>query len=145
MFIDDKGSNTSGNKATTPYVANAETTYKTGFKIAGVAGYGFDNGLGVDGELFFAGAKLDKLAFSETTAACTSLVIGGTEVPISGTAKQLGLSAAAGKDVGTDSEMVPFFGDGIGFMRADQGNVDKIKINRHRPSTVLSEPPIQVR
>ena len=119
MFIDDTGSNTSGTIATTPYAANAETAHKTGFKIAGAAGYGFYKGLGVEGELFFARAKLDKLTFSETIAACTSLGIGETEVPISGTAKQLGLSANVWKDVETESEMLPFFGDGIGFMRAD--------------------------
>ncbi len=134
MFIDDTESNTSGTTATTPYAANAETTHKTGLIIAGVAGYGFDYGLRVEGEWFFVRSKLDKMTYSGTTATGTSLGIGEAEAPIFGTAKQPALSANVGKDVETESEPVPFCGGGIGFMRVEWGDV---KYNKDQPAQTV--------
>ena len=46
------------------YKAKSTSEYDTGFKIAGTAGYEFDGGLRVEGELFFARAGVDKVTYS---------------------------------------------------------------------------------
>ena len=126
MFIDDTKSDTSGTMTqptTVPYTAKAETTHETGFKLAGVAGYEFGNGWRVEGELFFARAGLDKLTYTGTTAGGNAIPAGRLDVPVSGTADQLGVLANVWYDIDTGSEWIPFAGGGIGFMRVDQGDV----------------------
>ena len=128
MFIDDTESTTGGTMMTpggaVPYTARAETKHKTGFKLAGVVGYEFGNGLRVEGELFLARAGVDKLTYSGPAAGGTAIPIGAIDVPVSGTAGQLGVLANVWYDVDTGSDWVPFVGGGVGLMRVDYGNVE---------------------
>ena len=127
MFVDDTKSTTGGTMMTpggaVPYTAKAETKHKTGFKVAGLAGYEFGNGLRAEGELFFARAGVDKLTYSGTAAGGTAIPIGEIDVPVSGTADQFGALANVWYDIDTGSEWVPFVGGGIGVMRVDYGDV----------------------
>ena len=127
MFIDDTESTTGGTMMTpagaVPYTARAETGHETGFKVGGVVGYEFGNGLRVEGELFFARAGVDKLTYSGPTAGGAAIPIGAIDVPVSGTAGQLGVLANLWYDVDTGSPWVPFVGGGVGFMQVDQGDV----------------------
>ena len=127
MFVDDTKSTTGGTMMTpggaVPYTAKAETKHKTGFKVAGLAGYEFGNGLRAEGELFFARAGVDKLTYSGTATGGTAIPIGEIDVPVSGTADQFGALANVWYDIDTGSEWVPFVGGGIGVMRVDYGDV----------------------
>ena len=126
MFIDDTESTTTGAQALNilapnvrqRYKANSTSEYDTGFKIAGTAGYEFDGGLRVEGELFFARAEVDKVTYSGVP------MVGKVDVPISGTADQLGGFANVWYDISTGSNWIPFIGGGIGFVRVDQGDLD---------------------
>ena len=126
MFIDDTESTTTGAQALNirapderqRYKAKSTAEYDTGFKIAGTAGYEFDGGLRVEGELFFARAGVDKVTYSGVP------MVGKVDVPISGTADQLGGFANVWYDIGTGSNWIPFIGGGIGFVRVDQGDLD---------------------
>ena len=127
MFIDDTESTTGGTMTTPagalPYTAGAETGHETGFKLAGVLGYAFGNGLRVEGELFIARAGVDRLTYSGPTAGGAAIPIGEIDVPVSGTADQLGALANVWYDFDTGSRWVPFVGGGVGLMRIDYGDV----------------------
>ena len=126
MFIDDTESTTTGAQAADPrapemrqsYKAKSTSEYDTGFKIAGTVGYEFDGGFRVEGELFFARAEVVKVTYSGVP------VVGKVDVPISGTADQLGGFANVWYDISTGMDWIPFIGGGIGFGRVDQGDLD---------------------
>ena len=130
MFIDDTESTTKGNllgqvggqPAQISHTAKSTSEYKTGFKIAGTVGYELGGGFRVEGELFFARAEVDKVTY-------TSVNVGGqarpgkVNIPISGTADQLGGFANVWHDFQTGTEWIPFVGGGLGFIRIDRSDL----------------------
>ena len=128
MFIDDTESTTSGSQSfgrgpATPYKSKSTSEYDTGFKVAGVVGYEFGGGLRVEGELFFARAEVTKVTYKGVNAGGNQLPI-TVDVPISGTADQLGGFASVWYDIATGSDWIPYVGGGLGFIRVDQGNLE---------------------
>ncbi len=124
MFIDDTDSTTTGSQSPfspvppQPYTAKSTSEYDTGFKVAGVVGYEFGGGLRVEGEMFFARAEVSKVTYTDAPG------VGKVDVPISGTADQLGGFASVWYDIDTGSDWIPYVGGGLGFIRVDQGNLD---------------------
>ena len=124
MFIDDTDSTTTGSQSPfspvppQPYKAKSTSEYDTGFKVAGVVGYEFGGGLRVEGEMFFARAEVSKVTYTDAPG------VGKVDVPISGTADQLGGFASVWYDIDTGSDWIPYVGGGLGFIRVDQGDLD---------------------
>ena len=133
MFIDDTDTVT----ATTFEVQGAvtldstvKTEHDTGFKIGGVFGRHFDSGLRVEGELFFARAKVSKLLH-------TGISLSGlpqpldlevpadleVPVPVSGSVDQLGAMANVWYDIDIGDAWTPYVGGGLGFIRVDQSDL----------------------
>ena len=131
MFIDDTESDTKGTSLNTqanppafvPYNAEAVSEYGTGFKFAGVVGYELGGGLRVEGELFFARAKVDKVTYQGISSGGMPVPI-EVDVPISGNAKQFGGFASAWYDFRTGTDWIPYFGAGVGFIRVDQSDLE---------------------
>ena len=130
MFIDDTESTTTGNQALNPqqsaqrqaYQSKSISSYKTGFKVAGMVGYELGGGFRVEGELFFARAEVDRVTYKGVTSAEGSLPI-TAEVPIEGTADQYGAFASAWYDFRTGTNWIPYIGGGLGFIRIDQSDL----------------------
>ncbi len=131
MFIDDTESDTKGTSLTdvngtptfVPYGAKATSEYDAGFKFAGVVGYELGGGLRVEGELFFARAKVDKVTYKGVSFGGNPVPI-EVDVPITGSAEQFGGFASAWYDFETGTDWVPYFGAGIGFIRVDQSDLE---------------------
>lgn len=125
MFIDDTGSTTTGAQAVNPqalaqrqsYTAKSTSEYESGFKVAGTVGYEIGRGFRVEGELFFARAEVAKVTYKGVPAA------GTIDIPVSGTADQIGAFANAWYDFDTGSDWIPFVGGGLGFIRVDQSRL----------------------
>ena len=132
MFIDDTKSKTKGGQALdptqpaqrTPYGATATSEYDAGFKFAGVVGYELGGGLRVEGELFFARAKVDKVTYKGASAMGNAIPLPPIDIPITGSAEQFGGFASAWYDFETGTDWVPYFGAGIGFIRVDQSDLE---------------------
>ncbi len=130
MFIDDTESKTKGTSLDStqappvfvPYQATATSEYDAGFKFAGVLGYEFGEGLRVEGELFFARAKVDKVTYKGVRYGEMPVPI-EVDVPTTGSAKQTGAFANVWYDFQTGTDWIPYFGGGVGFMRVDQSDL----------------------
>ncbi|MDE0334018.1 MAG: outer membrane beta-barrel protein [Defluviicoccus sp.] len=131
MFVDDTESTTAGSQALSPlapatrasYRSKSTSSYETGFKVAGTVGYELGGGFRVEGELFFARAEVAKVTYTGVDA------LGGTfpltvNVPVSGTADQLGAFASAWYDIRTGTDWIPYIGGGLGVIRIDQGGLE---------------------
>ena len=131
MFIDDTESTTTGSQALNPlaptmrsaYESKSTSSYKTGFKVAGTAGYELGGGLRVEGELFFARAEVDTVTYKGVDTALGPLPL-TVKIPVSGTADQLGAFASAWYDFRTGTDWIPYIGGGLGFIRIDQGDLE---------------------
>ena len=131
MFIDDTESKTKGtsfNPALTPpgfvpYSASATSEYDAGFKFAGLVGYELGGGVRVEGELFFARAKVDKVTYKGVKYGPNPVPI-EVDVPITGSAGQLGGFVSAWYDFQTGTDWIPYVGGGVGFIRVDQSDLD---------------------
>ena len=132
MFIDDTESTTTGSQAgfdprqptaRVPYKSRSTSSYKTGFKVAGTVGYELGGGFRVEGELFFARAEVDKVTYKGATAGGRTIPV-TVEIPVSGTADQLGAFASAWYDVRTGTDWIPYIGGGAGFIRVDQSDLE---------------------
>ncbi len=132
MFIDDTESTTTGSQAgfdprqptaRVPYESESTSSYKTGFKVAGTVGYELGAGFRVEGELFFARAEVDKVTYKGATAGGRTIPV-TVEIPVSGTADQLGAFASAWYDVRTGTDWIPYIGGGLGFIRIDQSDLE---------------------
>ena len=86
-------------------------------------GFEFGRGLRVEGELFFARAEVAKVTYKGVNAGGKQLPI-TVDVPISGTADQLGGFASVWYDINTGSDWIPYVGGGLGFIRVDRGNLE---------------------
>ncbi|MDE0058361.1 MAG: outer membrane beta-barrel protein [Defluviicoccus sp.] len=131
MFVDDTDSTTAGMQAgdprapamRSPYRASSTAEHRTGFKVAGVVGWEFGGGLRVEGELFFARSEVERLTYEGVNASGLPLT-GGVDVPIDGTADQLGGFANLWYDIELGGDWLPFAGGGLGFIRIDQSGLD---------------------
>lgn len=110
MFIDDTESRTTGSNMiqdhALPYSAKATSEYKAGFKIAGMVGYRLGRSLRVEGELFFARARVDRQTYGSIVSAGNPVPV-KVNVPISGSASQAGATANVWFDIPTDSDWPP--------------------------------------
>ena len=126
MFIDDTESKTTGSNMVlgnaAPYSATATSEYKTGFKVAGMLGYRLGENLRVEGELFFARARVDKQSYANIVSAGNPVPV-EVDLPISGSASQTGGMANIWFDIPTGSDWIPYIGGGIGVIRVDQGDL----------------------
>ena len=86
-------------------------------------GYHLGGGLRIEGELFFARAEVSRVTYESVNAMGRPVPI-TVNVPISGTADQLGGMVNLWYDIDTGTEWMPFVGGGIGFIRVDQGDLD---------------------
>lgn len=128
MFIDDTESTTTGSQIVgeppaISYSSKSTSEYKTGFKVAGTVGYEFGGGFRVEGELFFARAEVAKVTYRGANVAGNSIPL-MLEIPVSGTADQLGAFANAWYDFRTGTDWIPYVGGGLGFIRVDQSNLE---------------------
>ena len=130
MFIDDSettNTTTFGRGQGAPSVGSTiKSEHDTGFKLGGMVGYHFDNRLRVEGELFYARAKISKLTNTKLTLSGLTLPFALPEevdVPVSGTAEQLGGLVNVWYDFDTGDALTPYIGGGIGLVRVDQGDV----------------------
>lgn len=131
MFIDDTDSITTGMQAgdprapgmRAPYRASSTAEHRTGFKVAGVVGYEFGGGLRVEGELFFARSEVERLTYEGVNASGRALPQ-KVNVPIDGTADQLGGFANLWYNIELGADWLPFVGGGLGFVRIDQSGLD---------------------
>ena len=138
MFIDDSDSVERGQiqqpgiPVPIPYKADALTEYATGYRVSGVIGREFSNGLRLDWELFFAKAKVDKLIYKGRTTTVPQLgtidVPGDHSIPVSGSASQLGAMVNLWYDFNPGSKWRPYIGGGFGLVKVDWGDV---KYNRN--------------
>lgn len=138
MFIDDSDSveigqvQQPGLPLPIPYKADALTEYATGYRVSGVFGREFSNGLRLDWELFFAKAKVDKLIYKGRTTTVPQLgtidVPGDLSIPVSGSASQLGAMVNLWYDFNPGSKWRPYIGGGFGLVKVDWGDV---KYNRN--------------
>ncbi|MCY3824053.1 MAG: outer membrane beta-barrel protein [Nitrospinae bacterium] len=138
MFIDDSDSVERGQvqqpglPLPIPYKADALTEYATGYRVSGVIGREFSNGLRLDWELFFAKAKVDKLIYKGRTTTVPQLgtidIPGDHSIPVSGSASQLGAMVNLWYDFNPGSKWRPYIGGGFGLVRVDWGDV---KYNRN--------------
>ena len=127
MFIDDTDTVT----ATTFEVQGAvtldstvKTEHDTGFKIGGVFGRHFDSGLRVEGELFFARARVSKLTHTGISLSVLPQPLDlEVPVPVSGSVDQLGAMANVWYDIDIGDAWTPYVGGGLGFIRVDQSDL----------------------
>ena len=128
MFIDDTESTTTGSNmipgiGMMSYSAKATSEYEAGFKLAGMVGYRLGGNLRVEGELFFARARVDRQTYGNIVSAGNPVPV-KVNVPISGSASQTGGMANVWFDIPTGSDWTPYVGGGIGFVRVDQGDLE---------------------
>ena len=131
MFIDDSettNTTTFGQGGNAPKLnSTIESEHDTGIKIGGSVGYHFDNGFRVEDEIFYARAKISKLTNTKLSLMGAplppALLPESVEIPVSGTAKQLGGMVNVWYDFDTGDALTPYIGGGIGLVRVDQGDV----------------------
>ena len=127
MFIDDTESRTTGRNMVqghaVPYSAKATSEYKAGFKLAGMVGYRLGGNLRVEGELFYARARVDRQIYGSIVSAGNPVPV-RVNVPISGSASQTGAMANIWFDIPTDTDWTPYVGGGVGLIRVDQGDLE---------------------
>lgn len=132
MFIDDsdtKNTTTFGQGGNAPVISSTiQSAHDTGFKFGGSVGYHFEGGIRVEGELFYAQAKINKLTNTQLTLSGLPAQLPfdlPAEVDImgSGTAKQLGGMVNVFYDFDAGDDLMPYVGGGIGLVRIDQSDV----------------------
>ena len=137
MFIDDTDSISTGSfqqtqlgpqgpvQQTVGYSATVRTEHDTGFKLGGVLGRHLESGLRVEGEIFFARAKVSKLTHSSITVPALSFTLpDALPIPVTGSADQLGAMVNVWFDFDTGDNWTPYIGGGLGFIRVDRGGLD---------------------
>lgn len=128
MFIDDTDTGQAttfgeGQQAVT-LDSTVKTEHDTGFKIGGVFGRHFDSGLRIEGEVFFARAKVSKLTHTGISLSVLSQPLDlEVPVPVSGSVDQLGAMANVWYDIDIGDAWTPYVGGGLGFIRVDQSDL----------------------
>ena len=136
MFIDDTDSVSTGSFQQTQmgpqgpiqheisYSATVRTEHDTGFKLGAVLGRHLDSNLRVEGEIFFARAKVSKLTHSSITVPALSFTLQDElAIPVSGSADQLGALVNVWYDFDTGDNWTPYIGGGLGLIRVDRGSL----------------------
>ena len=136
MFIDDTDSVSTGSFQQTQmgpqgpiqqevsYSATVRTEHDTGFKLGAVLGHHLDSNLRVEGEIFFARAKVNKLTHSSITVPTLSFTLQDElAIPVSGSADQLGALVNVWYDFDTGDNWTPYIGGGLGLIRVDRGGL----------------------
>ena len=128
MFIDDTDTGQAttfgeGQQAVT-LDSTVKTEHDTGFKIGGVFGRHFDSGLRIEGELFFARARVSKLTHTGISLSVLPQPLElEVPVPVSGSVDQLGAMANVWYDIDIGDAWTPYVGGGLGFIRVDQSDL----------------------
>ena len=136
MFIDDTDSVSTGSFQQTQmgpqglvqhevsYSATVRTEHDTGFKLGAVLGQHLDSNLRVEGEIFFARAKVSKLTHSSITVPARSFTLQDElAIPVSGSADQFGALVNVWYDFDTGDNWTPYIGGGLGLIRVDRGGL----------------------
>ena len=136
MFIDDTDSISTGAFQQTQmgpqgpvqqevsYSATVQTEHDTGFKLGGLIGHHLDSNLRIEGEIFFARAKVSKLTHSSITVPALSFTLQDElAIPVSGSADQFGALVNVWYDIDTGDSWTPYIGGGLGFIRVDRGGL----------------------
>ncbi len=136
MFIDDTDSVSTGSFQQTQmgpqglvqhevsYSATVRTEHDTGFKLGAVLGHHLDSNLRVEGEIFFARAKVSKLTHSSITVPARSFTLQDElAIPVSGSADQFGALVNVWYDFDTGDNWTPYVGGGLGLIRVDRGGL----------------------
>ena len=136
MFIDDTDSVSAGSFQQTQmgpqgpvqqevsYSAMVRTEHDTGFKLGAVLGHHLDTNFRVEGEIFFARAKVSKLTHSSITVPALSFTLQDElAIPVSGSADQLGALVNVWYDFDTGDNWTPYIGGGLGLIRVDRGGL----------------------
>ncbi len=131
MFIDDTDSTATTTFGQGPMSVTQRSTVRsehdTGYKLGAVLGHHLDSSLRLEGEIFLARAEVSKL--THTSIALPGLGLPQqvlptkVDVPVSGSANQLGAMVNLWYDIETGSDWTPYIGGGLGFIRIDQGDV----------------------
>lgn len=131
MFIDDTDSTATttfgqGQMSVTQR-STVRSEHDTGYKLGAVLGHHLDSNFRVEGEIFLARAEVSKL--THTSIALPGLGLPQeilptkVEVPVSGSANQLGAMVNFWYDFDMGGDLMPYIGGGLGFIRIDQGDV----------------------
>ena len=131
MFIDDTDSTATttfgrGQMSVTQR-STVRSEHDTGYKLGAVLGHHLGSNLRVEGEIFLARAKVSKL--THTSIALPGLGLPQqilptrVDVPVSGSASQLGAMVNLWYDFDIGGNLAPYIGGGLGFIRIDQGDV----------------------
>lgn len=130
MFIDDSDSTSTTSFGQGQTAVNLQSTVRsehdTGFKLGAVLGHHLDSGLRIEGEIFLARAKVSKLTHTGIALPGVPLppaLLGDVDIPVSGSASQLGAMVNLWYDFDTGDALTPYIGGGLGFIRIDQGDV----------------------
>ncbi len=131
MFIDDTDSTATttfgqGQMSVTQR-STVRSEHDTGYKLGGVLGYHLDSAIRIEGEIFLARAKVSKLTHTSISLPelqqLQQALPTKVDVPVSGSANQLGAMLNLWYDIETGSDWTPYVGAGLGFIRIDQGDV----------------------
>lgn len=113
------------NSNSSPLV-DVKSSYDPGWAVAAAAGYGFGNGLRVEGEIGYRQVSLDKLAVRNDGGLGAALGLGslnGVTTNVEGDETALSFMANAWYDVKTGTPFTPYVGGGVGLARVGLNNV----------------------
>ena len=140
MFIDDSDSTSTTTFGQGQQEINLQSTVRsehdTGYKLGAVLGHHLDSNLRVEGEIFLARAEVSKLTHTGIALPGVPLpptLLGEVDIPVSGSASQLGAMVNLWYDFDMGDTLTPYIGGGLGFIRIDQGDV------RYDPNAVKDE------
>ena len=129
MFIDDSEATSAGSimlpglPVPINHSATVTSEHDTGYKFGGVLGYHLEGNLRLEGEVFLARAEVSKLTHTSIIANGQSVPIPPVDIPVSGSAQQLGAMLNVWYDIETGGNLTPYVGAGLGFIRIDQSDV----------------------
>ena len=109
----------------TPRV-DVKSSYDTGWMVTGAIGYGFANGLRVEGEIGYRQVEVDQLDIRDDGglgAALGGPSLNGLETPAAGNETALSVMANVWYDINTGTPVTPYVGGGIGVARITLDNL----------------------
>jgi opacity protein-like surface antigen len=107
-------------------VVDVKSSYDPGWVVSGAAGYGFANGLRVEGEIGYRQVSLDQLKVNNDGGLGAALGLGslnGLTTNVEGNETALSAMANAWYDVKTGTPFTPYVGGGVGLARVSLNNV----------------------
>lgn len=103
-----------------------ESSFDTGFGLAGAAGYSFKNGIRLEGEVSYRRISLDKLTITNDGGLGVALGVGsldGLSLSADGNVSALGFMANAFYDFRLGNSVKPYVGGGVGLARLSINDV----------------------